>query len=125
MSERPPHIIRPFVLETERVFAPTSREEILELIDQVPIADYHYHVPTHDRHHHIFGADLSEAERLLRSHPDFITTIPRLAHMCIHKTFERSEPVSDDFVLGYALADPGRFSANSIRRLKQLRRRNG
>lgn len=78
--------------------------------------------PFQDRHHQIFGQDLSEAEQLLMTHPDFITTMCRDMHMSIHRTWDRSEPLSDDFAIGYLIASPLNLCAGKMKKLKDLRR---
>lgn len=70
------------------------------------------------------GAEpLTEVEEMLRTHPDFIVdSICRYKHMRINVTWNRSEPVSDDFGIGYLLASPVNLPTNKRRRLKELRR---
>lgn len=71
-------------------------------------------------------APLTEVEQMLKSHPDFIIpSICRWKHERINATWDRSEPISDDFGVGYLLASPLNLGANQRRRLKDLRRQLG
>ena len=80
-----------------------------------------------DREHLIFSGNpeepLTEAENLLKSHPDFIVpAICRWKHMRINVTWDRSEPISDEFAIGYLIASPLNLCASKMKRLKKLRR---
>lgn len=70
------------------------------------------------------GAEpLTEVEELLRTHPDFIvSSICRWKHMRINVTWNRSEPISDDFGIGYLLASPVNLSPSKRKRLKEIRK---
>lgn len=107
-----------------REYAPTDREELMEMIGSLACdGECSYHVPRQDRHHHIFNTqgELTPAEQLLRSHPDFITRMCRCAHECLHKRWDRSEPISTDFVIGYLLASPVNMSKTRKKKLNKLR----
>lgn len=69
------------------------------------------------------GAEpLTEAEQMLRNHPDFIVpAICRWKHMRMNVTWNRSEPVSDKFAVRYLTASPLNLNANNRKRLKELR----
>lgn len=111
-------------LYTQEEYAPTVdlQEELGEELRCLRERDCLYSNPFEDRHHHIFGEDLSEVEQLLRSHPDFISNVCRCLHQQIHRTWDRSEPITDEFGVGYLLSSPQNLGANQRRRLKQLRR---
>lgn len=70
------------------------------------------------------GAEpLSEVEGMLKRHPDFIIgSICRWKHMRINVTWNRSEPISDEFGVGYLLASPVNLSPSQRKRLKEIRR---
>lgn len=70
------------------------------------------------------GAEpLSEVEDLLRSHPDFIVpAICRWKHMRVNVTWNRSEPISDQFGVGYLLASPVNLNASKRKRLKEIKK---
>ena len=70
------------------------------------------------------GAEpLSEVEQMLKSHPDFIVgAICRWKHMRINVTWNRSEPISDNFGVGYLVASPQNLNANKRKRLRELRK---
>lgn len=106
-------------------YAPTSYEGLVEAVgslacdpDRECFQPYEYQ----DRHHLVYGKDLSEAERLIKSHPDFIINACRCAHMIIHKNWDRSEPVSDEFVIGYLTASPVNLTPRKRKTLNNLRR---
>ena len=70
------------------------------------------------------GAEpLSEVEELLKSHPDFIVpSICRWKHMRMNVTWNRSEPIQDEFGVGYLTASPVNLSPTKRKRLKEIRR---
>lgn len=122
MSQRPVLPIR-----TELPTAPTG-EALIEAVESFECRrenDCRYTNPYKDRHHEIFGSDLTDAEELLKSHPDFISDVCRCIHQRIHRTWDRSEPISDDFAVGYLLAPPVNLTANKRKKLKELRSGHG
>lgn len=77
-----------------------------------------------DRHHLIWGEGLSEATKMLKSHPDFIIPdVCRAVHLQIHKRWKESERPGDQFAIGYLVASPLNLSANKRRQLNELRKR--
>lgn len=70
------------------------------------------------------GAEpLTEVEGFLKSHPDFIVpAICRAKHMRINVTWNRSEPISNEFGIGYLLASPVNLTPTKIKRIKEIRR---
>ena len=106
-------------------FAPNTFEGLVEAVGSLscdPDRECFQRYSFQDRHYAIFGEDLSPAEELLRDHPDFIINCCRCAREIIHKTWDRSEPVSDQFAVGYLTASPVNLTANKRRQLNQLRR---
>ena len=91
-------------------FAPVIRHELVSFLGDIACSgECHMAVCKQDRHHLIYShqGDLTEAEWLLKSHPDFILpNICREKHESIHRQFDRSEPLSDEFVRGYIKASP-------------------
>lgn len=70
------------------------------------------------------GAEpLTEVEGFLRTHPDFIVpAICRATHMRINVTWNRSEPISDEFGVGYLLASPVNLSQTKRKRVREIHR---
>lgn len=70
------------------------------------------------------GAEpLTEVEGFLKTHPDFIVpSICRWKHMRINVTWNRSEPISDEFGVGYLLASPVNLSPTKRKRVKEIHR---
>ena len=116
---------KPIPLRTELAHAPVAPDLVQELGALSCDGECRYHQPRVDRHHTVFGSDLTEAEQLLRSHPDFILNMCRCLHEQIHRTWDRSEPLSDGFVVGYLTASEHNLSATKQKKLNQLRRGNG
>lgn len=111
-------------LETELEYAPITREGLEQALGGLGCSGECYMaVCTQDRHHAVFGEDLGEGEKLLRYHPDFILpTFCRAKHQVIHGTWDRSEPVTDAFAVGYLTASPLNLNANKRKRLKEIRK---
>ena len=111
-------------MERGNEFAPNNRDDLLEMLGSTACSgECFLAVCTQDRHHMVWGTDLSDAERLLRNHPDFILPqVCRAKHETLHKRFDRSEPVSDEFVIGYYIASPANMSKTRIKNIKKLRR---
>lgn len=115
-------------LDVTSEYAPITYDGLVEAVGSLacdPNRECTQRYPFNDRHHLIFGEDLTEAERLLKSHPDFIVNVCRCVHQAIHNRYDRSEPVSDDFVIGYYIASPANMSKTRIKNLKKLRRSTG
>lgn len=70
------------------------------------------------------GAEpLTEVETMMKSHPDFIVrSICRWKHMRINATWNRSEPISDEFGVGYLTASPLNLNKKQKSRLKEIRK---
>lgn len=104
--------------------APVIRHELVSFLGEISCSgECSLQACTQDRHHQIFGSDLTEAERLLKSHPDFILpNICRDKHMKIHKQFDRSEPLSDEFVVGFLTASPLNLTPKKRQQLKTMKR---
>ena len=102
--------------------APVIKDELVSYLGSVSCSgECNLAVCMQDRHHTIFGSDLTEAEKLLKSHPDFILySVCRDRHQTLHKQFDRSEPLSDEFVIGYLLASPVNMSTTRKKKLRRL-----
>lgn len=109
----------------EQEFAPNNRDAFIEALGNIACeGECHLAVCMQDRHHLVFGKDLSEAERLIKSHPDYIVpNVCREKHEQAHKRWNRSEPLSDEFVIGFLVASPLNLNANKRKKLGELRRR--
>lgn len=119
---------RPTPLETDLEFAPNTYEALVEEVGSLACTSrescFQRGGEFQDRHHLIFSqeGDLSEAEQLLKCHPDFIIGVCRCIHQNAHRTWDRSEPLSDEFVVGYLMASPLNLNANKRRKLLELRK---
>ena len=79
---------------------------------------------------HLISADpargaepLTEVEEMLKSHPDFIVpAICRAKHMRVNTTWSRSEPIADDFGVGYLISSPLNLNKRKRERLNEIRR---
>lgn len=116
---------------TSEQFAPTDINHLAEMLGGFSCQGCELPRCFEDRHHTIFtGSEqvpLTEVEQLLKSHPDMIVRgICRAKHQDIHKEFGRSQPITDEFGLGYLMASPLNLKANQRKKLKQLwKDRNG
>jgi hypothetical protein len=122
-------------IKTELEFKPSDKDRLAEVLGgfscqntegcriQNCFQDREHIISTNEAQ----GAEpLSEVEQMLRSHPDFIVdAICRWKHMRINVTWNRSEPISDDFGIGYLLASPLNLNANKRKRLKEIRHGKG
>jgi len=85
-------------IESGLEFAPTRIDRLSSevggfLCDQV----CRFKRPYEDKHHMIFGEELSKDERRLKSNPDYIVNpICRCIHESIHATWDRSEPLTNE-----------------------------
>lgn len=112
-------------IRSEYEFAPTDKDRLASLLGGFFCSrsvDCRIQNCHQDRHHMVYGQDLSDPETMMKSHPDMIEPICRWKHQQVHRTWDRSEPISDDFAVGYLLANPQNLGANQRKRLKELRK---
>src|SRR5690242_7150232 len=103
-------------------YAPAHRDDFVEAIGSLACeGECNLQACMADRHHLIFGTDLTDAEKLLKSHPDFIVPqVCRDKHEKFHKRYDRSEPLSTEFVIGHMLASPVNMSTTRKKKLRGL-----
>lgn len=112
-------------LRTELEYAPTEIDHLAEVLGGLSCSrdiDCRIQNCYQDDHHVIYGQDMSEVEQLLKQHPDMKARLCRAKHERVHRTWDRSEPVSDEFGLGYLIASPTGLSKNKQRELRKMLR---
>lgn len=111
-------------LTTELEYAPVRKDHLEEILGGLSCSGV-CELPRcyEDRHHLIFGPDLNEAERLLKSHPNFIERVCRDKHERNHKTWDRSEPIDEQTAVDYLRNNPTGMTGKGKQRLIGIEKR--